>query len=163
MIRHSCLLLLTSAVAAAHAQPGIPGSIVTTRGTVESGNLFSTTLPDGNRYVVRATGGSFKNAEVVYTANNPAWMLSGITRINLHLKMDFSIRRHLFGDVFNWRAGRWETKLIHYDITGLNTSYNIAAGREFFSPNGTVKVRMRASSSSVFRMRFDWLLLSAGL
>lgn len=148
---------------AARAQPGIPGSIVTTRGALESGNLLSTTVPDGNRYVVRASGGTFKDAEIVYTASNPAWTFSGITHINLHLKMDFSVRRHLFGDVFNWRAGRWETKLIRYDILGLNTSYGIAAGREFFSSNGTVKVRMRASFSNAFRMRFDWLFLSAGL
>lgn len=155
------LLTLTLATSAL-AQPGIPGSISTTKGIRESGNLLSTTLPDGNRYVVRATGNSFKNAEIVYTASNPAWMFSGIKRINLYLKMDFSVRRNLSADVFNWQANRWETKLILYDIIALDIGNQIAVGREFFGPNGTVRVRMRASFSNDFRMRFDWLVLTAG-
>lgn len=149
------------AVQSAFAQPGLPVSMTTVQGVRESGNLASVAVPDGLTYSIRASAGTFRNVEAIYTAQNPLFSLPTAVRLNLYVKVRRTIRGNVSIDVFNWRSSAWETKDIRYDITGIDSYYQLAAGRQFFSATGHVRVRFRSRQSQLFRMHFDAVWVTA--
>ncbi|HRJ95297.1 MAG TPA: hypothetical protein PLL78_01300 [Fimbriimonadaceae bacterium] len=163
MRKRLTIMLSLFAAQAVLAQPGIPVSMSTTQGVREAGDLFSLATPDTFSYTIRASNGTFRFAEAVYTAQNSLFRLSTAVRLNLYLKLQRSTRGNVSIDVFNWRQNAWETKDIRYDITGIDSYYQLAAGRDFFSSSGVVRVRIRSRQSILFRMHFDavWIVATA--
>lgn len=160
--KRAALLLGLCAAHAAFAQPGMPVSMTTVQGVRESGNLLSLAAPDGIRYSIRTSAGSTGFAEAIYTARNDLFRLGTAMWINLYIKMERSSRGGFSVDVYNWSRRAWETKDIRYDITSLDSYYRLAGGREFFSPDGVVRVRFRTRDSRPTRLHFDalWIVAS---
>lgn len=157
-------LVLVGLGSAGLAQPGVTTNFHITRGVRESGSLASLLAPDGNKLAVRGSSGDFHFCEIDFTSENPLFTLATAVRINLYAKLSRTSVGNISADVFNWRRSRWETRLIRYDVRNIDMYNQIAAGREFFSSTGKVKLRFRSQQSTQFRLRFDalWITVSPG-